>query len=424
MKSTSERRGFLKELIGDDLGAVLVITTVYLPVIVGFFSLAVDMAYIFSVRNTLQVTAESAALGAVVNANNASTACTVAKQYATKNMDPSKYGNVLKQNTTDCSDVVMGTWQTTNNCPDTTTGTNKFCKMPVGQDCATFHCNAVRVNTRTSSNNGNTLSLFFAPLIGWTGINVSATAIATYGTNPFPWDMTVVQDISASFTRPQYTPQTAADCEAHHSSCSDVGVLPQARLANQALLGCLNATAPVGSRMGITTFTGSAHSYQTPLATGDGSLPSKINNLPQCGFISDSGSTPKCSTGTDIAAGINGTITGYSSNPNSNPNAGKTIVIITDGLPTSYHGSYCGGDSGCLNSAKRDAVDSADDADAAGITVSTIYYCSSGNCDANAQSWLASLVRKKGVALVTPDLNNLTNVMGQLCASQPHRLVW
>src|ERR1700674_1085559 len=121
MKQHSEFRRFFRNLRRDQRGAILMITTVYMPVIVGFFSLAVDMSYVYRSLTMLQSTADAAALAAIDNGLQgglpltAAGACAIAKTYATKNIDPSTsvYGNVLKQNTGSCTDVVLGTWS----CP-------------------------------------------------------------------------------------------------------------------------------------------------------------------------------------------------------------------------------------------------------------------------------------------------------------------
>src|SRR5476651_796417 len=98
---TQHMKRLLKKLINDQRGAMLIITTVYLPVIVGFFTLAVDMSYVYRTYNMLQSAADAAALAAVddglENALTFANACTVAKSYATKNLAVATYGNVLKK---------------------------------------------------------------------------------------------------------------------------------------------------------------------------------------------------------------------------------------------------------------------------------------------------------------------------------------
>src|SRR5262245_38672107 len=164
-------KDLLKRLFRDQRGAILVITTAYLPVIVGFFSLAVDMSYVYRTYNMLQSTADAAALASMeaqaLPTINAGTACTVAKDYATKNMSVSAFGNVLKQNSASCSDVVVGTWS----CPS-----NRMCTES-DFSAGGAAPNAISVTTRMSSANGNSLSLAFASMIGWSNMNVSATAI-------------------------------------------------------------------------------------------------------------------------------------------------------------------------------------------------------------------------------------------------------
>src|ERR1700690_537271 len=107
LKQYLGRRLALKHLSRDERGVVAIMLTVYLPVIVGLFSLAVDMSYVLQTRDMLQVTAESAALAAassptaVFNNNSCSSdpnsVCSIAEQYAAYNMPTAQYGNVLPQ---------------------------------------------------------------------------------------------------------------------------------------------------------------------------------------------------------------------------------------------------------------------------------------------------------------------------------------
>src|SRR5262245_7943250 len=103
-------KDLFKRLFRDQRGAILIITTAYLPVIVGFFSLAVDMAYVFKTRSTLQVTADAAALAAAASLPDLNVPCTVAQQYANTYNLPSgtqgNTGNVVSS----CSDVIVGFW--------------------------------------------------------------------------------------------------------------------------------------------------------------------------------------------------------------------------------------------------------------------------------------------------------------------------
>ena len=405
-----QRRPAIKEFLRDERGAVAVVLTLLLPLFVSFLALTIDMAYAYKTRNMLQVAAESAALAATSQLPNPTTSCALAKQYADTNMPHASYGWVLKQSASDCSDVILGKWD--QNC----TGIGCWHELPAGQTCLTFSCNAAKVTTRMSAANSNPLQLFFAQMFGIPTVDVTATAIAVFGSNSVPWDISVVQDISGSFTRPPRGGQ---------------GALPQAKAADKALLDCLKSSSPAGTRLGMTVFTGTALAFQTPSAvnTSYDALKAKIDTLPQCQNTNPppaGNTTPLCSTGTDISAGINASMAEFTSSPNPIGVSQKNIVIVTDGLPTAVNGSYCNGNSGCENTAKQNAVNAVDAAydQGNGANVYTIYYCSGNSCDPTARTWLGGLVRGTGTALVTPDPNNLSTLMGQICASQPHRLVW
>lgn len=380
---------FLKKLLRDEGGAILIIVTVYLPVIVGFFSMAVDMSYALRSRNMLQVAAEAAALAATAKLPDPVTSCAQAQIYANNNISNSSYyGNVLST----CADVVLGKWP--QGCA---AYTDCFSALPAGQDCIAFQCNAARVTTRMTTANGNALQLAFAPMIGWPSIDVTATATAVFGSNALPWDLSIVQDVSGSFTNS----------------------LPTARAADQGLLGCMMTSAPANSRLGITIFGQTPSVYLNPIDVQTNTLPTTINNIPTCLNSPPPGSTTPSCNGTDIAAGINQTLSAYNGTPNPAGTSQRSMVIVTDGLPNT-----CGGTSCSQSTAQANAEAAADAAYAQGISIYTIYYCSSGNCSSSAQSWLSTMVRGSGIALVTPDPTKLATLMGQVCASQPHRLVW
>jgi Flp pilus assembly protein TadG len=438
MKQHPGYRLALKTLLRDERGAILIILAVYLPVVLGFFALAVDMSYVLSTRNMLQVTAEAAALAATSTLPNNSactvpaSACYIAEQYAGKNMPAASYGKVLAD-----ADVSVGKWDYP---------TTSF--TPGG-----LPYNAVKVTTRMAAANGNALKLFFAQALGWRSIDVPATAIAVYGTQPgATWDISIVQDISGSFT---YNPDYYYYCYFWYyyyysvpSFCGSggpqyQGALPQAKAADQALLDCVNGSAPAGSRVGITPFTGTAwNNYQAPVAvnTNYSALKTAINNIPQCAldYAGAPAAQPLCSKGTDIAAGINSTIAQYNNLSPGPSGSLRNMVVVTDGLPETVNGTPCYGNSSCIAQAQQNALNAADAAGCGGncaspdpskvINVSTIYYCSDINCsssaDVTAAAWLATLKQGTGIALKTPDPTKISTLMQQVCATQPHRLVW
>lgn len=406
-----KRKNILKRLFNDERGAVLLITTVYMPVIVGFLSLAVDMSYVYRSISMLQSAADAAALSAVDDAleNTLSfgNSCNVAKSYATKNLAVAQYGNVLKQNTGDCSDVVQGNWALTNSCPDALTGTNYF--------CAGGTINAVKVTTRMAAANGNALALAFISAVvpALANFNVSATAIATYGQQPGATPLTVglVQDVSTSFLQ-------------------EIG---NAKAADQLLANCL-LNAAAGSKFGISVFGVTAmapfENGQAIVVQGNSSsLTSDINGI----HINSNGSadsTTASGSGTDIAAGINSAnnqiCPGSSCSPP--PTAFKpAIVLVTDGLP-----NHCNGQPCSTSQAQQAAVTAANNAAANGFDIYAIYYCNDGtgtcNSSANQQAatFLQGLVRGDGKFAKTPTPQQFAQLMGStVCKSvlKP-RLVW
>lgn len=398
MSQSGGLRSFWKKLLRDDRGAVVIVMTIYLPIIVGLFTLAVDMSYVYYQRNNLQVTAEAAALAATTQLPDSANSIVVAKQYAEKNMPAARYGSVLKD-----ADVIPGKW--TDSC--SAGGIN--CFVPAGsQSCSTFNCNAVKVTTRQSVSNGNALTLVFAPLIGLSTFDVTATAIAVFGPGPnsqTKWNAVIVEDITQSFSKQ----------------------LANARAADVALLDCIKDNAAAGSKLGITLFTGVSPTppYQSGISVSDGTnyttLKNKISGINQCG----STGMPPCS-GSNIAAGMNATLTQLCPNNSCNSvysnGTKQAMIIVTDGIPN------CGSTKNCSDSTlKSNAISAANQARADGIDVFTIYFgtnvCSDPNtCDS---AWLATLTRGNGIALTTPDATKLSSLMQTICASSlSHRLVW
>jgi Flp pilus assembly protein TadG len=387
------RRHTRKNLLCDERGAAAVILTIYLPFLVGLFTLAVDMSYVLWSRNMLQVTAEAAALAATTQLPDKTASITLAKQYAQKNMSVARYGSVLKD-----ADVVLGKW--TDGC----VAGGAACFAAAGsQTCEAFKCNAVMVTTRQAATNGNALNLVFAPLIGLASFNVSATAIAKVGPGPgsqSKWNVVIVEDISSSFSEE----------------------LPSAKAADLALLDCIKDNAAAGSKLGIALFTGVSPStlYQGQLAVSESgnynTLKNKISGIQRC----DSPGMPKCS-GSNVSSGMSAAITNMCPNASDCPlptssGSKQALVILTDGIPN------CGSQPNCSNSSlKAKAVQQADRASSEGIDVFTIYY---GDSDSDA-NWLATLVRGNGQSFKTPDPSKLAGLMQQVCTSSlAHRLVW
>ncbi len=389
---TQNLKRLFKKLLRVQRGAMLIITTVYLPVIAGFFTLAVDMSYVWRTYNMLQTTADAAALAAMeaqtLPVLDATIACTWAQNYASKNMAAGSYGNVLKAPGS-CSDVVIGMWS----CPANQTCTQANFVSNATTNCGTT-CNAIQVTTRMSTANSNSLQLAFAAMIGIPTFNVTATAISTYGNDPgaLPWNVALVQDVSGSFS----------------------AEIANAKVADQVLANCmLNATP--GSKLGINVF---GQTSSTPFEGGNAiavngnsaALTSDINGISVGGNNMPSGS------GTDIAAGINSAINQIC--PNSSCTANQTtfkpaIVLITDGEPNT-----CGGQSCSVATAKANAEAAATAAANMGMDLYAIYFCNdgSGTCSSNQAAtditWLSGLVKGNGKFAATPTPAQMAALMG------------
>jgi Flp pilus assembly protein TadG len=189
MKSEREIRTFSKTLRKDERGAVAVMLTVMLPVFAGFMTLAVDMAYVFTVQDRLQIAADAAALSgaqyAGLYSGASSTPCTgssaspdaTSKPYcyytetvAAANPPKASPGGFLQG-----ADIVLGTWSVS-----TSGGT--FTPVSAGT-----YANAVQATVRMTSANGNALGLFFTPMLsaiaqgaGFSSFSLTATATAAF----------------------------------------------------------------------------------------------------------------------------------------------------------------------------------------------------------------------------------------------------
>jgi Flp pilus assembly protein TadG len=369
-------KGFLK----DQSGSSYIILAFGVAMIFGVAGLAVDMGYAYMLRQRLQTAADAAALAASAQLSSSSSIVTIAREYAAKNMPTEQHGAVLA-----ASDVQSGSWD-----PDSRTFT------PGGAPL-----NAVKVTVRRSATNNNSVPTFFARVLGFGSVDVVTSAVATFATAD-SWDLNIVQDVTSSFS-------------------AEIG---DARDGNQALLDCIQQNSSGDSQVGITAFTGEATNLAPLSGIGDGydQLSAVVSSLDRCGRTG----MPACS-GTHVGAGMEAALAqftdeGYEASSSS---AGQAIVIVGDGNPNPnssmqpYDGS-CGGD---CNEAdlKRIAIELADAADEAGISIYTVFYDQANDDDAAA--FFESLARGKGKSLRTPDSEDLPQLLTEVCASFSHRLV-
>lgn len=287
----------LGQFLHDQDGAIAAVSAVSLVVILGFGAFAIDMSYAYSERTLLQATADSAALAAAPELPNKHKAREMAFEYAEANMPEATHGKVLVK-----EDVVLGNWD-----PVTETWSPN-----VGPH------NAVQITTRRSTDNGNRLDLFLAPILGIGSLDMEASAVA-YAQGPSGWDVALVQDVSGSFDEISF-----------------------ARDADQALLDCVSDNFTDAS-MGLTAFTGEATSMTDMLPVGRpgnqtnyNELSDAIYNLNQCDSQASMPPMPACS-GTNVGIGIEAAIDQLDGHNSADGIVGQAIIIVGDGRSnTSY----------------------------------------------------------------------------------------
>jgi hypothetical protein len=248
------------------------------------------------------------------------------------------------------------------------------------------------------------MSLYFAwllPGLTKTGtFDVTATAIATYGSGPgqAAWNVNIVEDISQSFSTQ----------------------IVNAKAADTALLNtCVLGNAAPGSLVGMTLFTGSGLKYQAPISfdgktkgvNNSTTLQNAINNFSGCG----GSGMPACS-GTNLGAGITTAVTAMRA-ATGQPGSSQNLILVTDGQsnPSS------------LNSSALTAAQNAWSLDK--INISVIYYCGNGSCNGSQavadQNFLKTLVQGNGLFLPTPTSSQISSAMLKICsATMQHRLAW
>lgn len=141
----------------DQRGSVLPMVALSLIVILGIAAIVIDLGQQHALHVQLQATADAAALAAASELPNRKKALIRAEEYVELNMPAARNGQVLRE-----EDVVFGTWHQ---------GTRQFIagsKSP----------NAVQINVRRSSENGNAAPTFFMRIFGSDHVDLSAQALA------------------------------------------------------------------------------------------------------------------------------------------------------------------------------------------------------------------------------------------------------
>ncbi len=353
-------------------GFVFLLVMASMLALIGLAALAIDGGRMLQVRSQVQTTADGAALAGVSQLPLIPVVRGNAIRFAELNMPPDQHGDVLVP-----ADVLVGHWDV-----DSRTFINAGTPL-----------DAVRVTVRRAEQNDNSLPTMLAGALGIRDVDVAATATASFGTAQ-TWDVVIVQDVTGSFS-------------------AEIG---DARDANQALVDCLEDHVGDDSRAGLVTFTGWGQVKKplSPIKADILSLKSAIGAIKNCG----STGMPVCS-GTDIAAGLEAAVNHMIGSPSPDPEAKQALVLVGDGAPNaSWKGSH---PSMSTSQISNLAVTWADNADAAGISVFVVFFDERN--DNRAATYMASLVRGDGIFLRTPDPTELPNLLLQICAQLPQKLV-
>ena len=370
MPRSNERGSWnpLKAFIAARAGGVSIWVAASLVAVVGMAGLAVDSSYFFVMSNRLQISADSAALAGSNFLDDETALRAEAVKYAQMNL--AEDDQILDPT----DDVLTGNWD--HDARIFTAGGTPL--------------NAVKVTTRMSQQNGNAAGTFFASVLGFGAVDITASAVAAYADDK-EWDVLIVQDVTGSFS-------------------AEIG---DARDANHALLECIRDRISGESLVGMVIFTGVSAVHQ-PLQTMDVSynaLSSAIDDLDSCG----NGSMPQCS-GTHVGAGMEEAVAHFDATP-SDPELGRAMIIVGDGAPNASGPNAAMTNDELKNIARQQA----DAAAARDISVYTIFY--DENNDNAAATFFEGLVRGDGQALRTPDPTQLTEMLEEICAEVPAHLV-
>lgn len=207
-----KRANEIRDLLHDQSGVIAVIFAICIPLFVAFAALAIDMAYAYKVRNTVQVTASAAALAGVSQLDDANSNddpnddATLggadsenyrreALEYAFRNLSEATSGSIVSascgtydpaaadaaSDDKECDDIKAGHWSGSQfyawdntEADGCVPGTG--CYVP-----AIMALDAVQVAARRAEVNANPLPLFFAGALGLLETDINTVAVATTG---------------------------------------------------------------------------------------------------------------------------------------------------------------------------------------------------------------------------------------------------
>ena len=401
----------------DRRGNVAWLVALILPVLFSFGLGGIAWNQAHFNKGLLQQTVRAAALAATnklstyYTSGSADTLKAAAQAIAVLNMPVATYGTVVQ-----ASNIVVGTWNSTTKA-FTSGGTSP---------------NAVQVTGLETAANGNPVTLFFGSLMGLGSFDISAVAVASFGTGQ-TFNTIVINDLSHSFS----------------------GNISDQRLADTSILNCIATAAGSLSKFGITGITGDSAILQPLLQASTTANQTTIKNeIAQVNSCNNTG-MPSCS-GSNVASGLYSAIQQFSGSGYTN--AKNSVIIITDGVPNAHAGkTYTTADgigptispatgivctTNCTSANLWTmATNQAAAAVKAGISISTIYY--SGNTTASSSACtaaglasscttaqlqtayankLALLTGGTGISLVAPTAAKISSTFAAFCATMASAL--
>jgi Flp pilus assembly protein TadG len=201
----------INTLLHDECGQALVWMALLMVLFLGMCGLTVDVSYALAMQRKLQASADAAALAGARTLPN-SNYSSVALSYSSVKGSANEYGFAI----------------------DTPAVTGK-CLATVsdwGNPCSATSPNAVTVTQSA------TIHTFFAAILGFKTLRISATATASRGANPQPYNIAIILDTTPSMDLPD-------------PYC---GNLTQLQCANQGIQTLLSGLAPSLDSVSLFTF--------------------------------------------------------------------------------------------------------------------------------------------------------------------------
>jgi Flp pilus assembly protein TadG len=301
----------MRQHLGARKGNYMMTMPFFIPILVGFAALSVDIAYINMTQTQVQHVADAASHAAYVTfrSTNDTSVGDAAAQYI---LDQNLVGN---QKAKLAQPITYGEWD-----PDT-----------FSFDATSPSINAARAVVARNTINSNAVDLFFAPILGYNTADVAALGITAGRTR----EIMIIQDVSCSFGGQD---------------------ILNSRDADVAFLDYLNNYPNPGDKLGMTMFGGRAwypKMYElSEVAVHYAPMRTQFLRLNICSSLpSDLAGTPTSHCNTTQARGIilaRDQFTAY-----GDKSEYQAAIVISDGEPTAGLTSSTNGSTDSIRAADQ-----------------------------------------------------------------------